>query len=113
MRAVQQTIKHWGHVASYAHIPRDDKEYERLLAFVDELMEWSRHHEDERATDLLSLIARNIETYENYHYPVKKVSAIDMLKFLMDEHGLGQSDLPEIGGQSLVSKILSGERQLT
>ena len=31
----------------------------------------------------------------------------------MDEHAIGQTDLPEIGSQSLVSKILNGERQLT
>jgi len=31
----------------------------------------------------------------------------------MNEHGLSQNDLPEIGSQSLVSKILSGERKLT
>lgn len=40
-------------------------------------------------------------------------SYIDVLKFLMNEHDLSQSDLPEIGSQSLVSKILKGERKLT
>ncbi len=113
MRAVQQAIKHWEHVVPYAHIPRNEREHEKLLAFVDELMEWSRHHKDEHATSLLSLIASNIETYENLHYPAKKISSVKMLKFLMDEHSLGQGDLPEIGSQSLVSKILNGERQLT
>ncbi|OGT46436.1 MAG: hypothetical protein A3E82_00775 [Gammaproteobacteria bacterium RIFCSPHIGHO2_12_FULL_38_11] len=113
MRAVQQTIKHWEHVVPYAHVPRNEREHEKLMAFVDELMEWSRHHQDEHATSLLSLIASNIETYENQHYPAKKVSSIEMLKFFMDEHSLGQGDLPEIGSQSLVSKILNGERQLT
>lgn len=113
MRAVQQTIKHWGHVASYAHIPHNEKEYETLLAFVEELMDWSCHHKDERSTSLLNLIASNIEAYENQRYPAKKISSVEMLKFLMDEHGLGQGDLSEIGSQSLVSKILSGERQLT
>ena len=113
MRAVQQTIKHWGHVASYAYTPRNEKEYEKLLAFVDELMDWTYHHKDEHATSLLNLTASHIEAYENQHYPVKKVSSVEMLKFLMDEHGLGQGDLPEIGSQSLVSKILNGERQLT
>jgi hypothetical protein len=34
-------------------------------------------------------------------------------KVLMEEHSLGQSDLSEIGSQSLISKILIGERQLT
>ncbi len=36
-----------------------------------------------------------------------------MLAFLMEERGLGQTDFPEIGSQSLISKILSGERKLT
>jgi HTH-type transcriptional regulator/antitoxin HigA len=113
MRAVEQTISHWGHVVPYAHVPHNEKEYEKLLAFVNELMDWSRHHKDERATSLLNLVASNIEIYENQRYPAKKITAVDMLKFLMDEHDLGQNDLPEIGSQSLVSKILSGERQLT
>jgi HTH-type transcriptional regulator / antitoxin HigA len=30
----------------------------------------------------------------------------------MEAHGLTQSELPEIGGQGVVSKILSGEREL-
>ncbi len=113
MRAVQQTISHWGHVVAYAHVPHNEKEYEKLLAFVDELMDWSRNHKDERAASLLNLVASNIEAYENQHYSAKKISAADMLKFLMNEHGLEQNDLPEIGTQSLVSKILSGQRQLT
>ncbi len=113
MRAIRETIKHWGHVVPYAHVPRNATEYEKLLVFVDELMGWSRHHKDEHATSLLTLIASNIEAYENRYYPLKKVSPIEMLKFLMKEHGLEQGDLPEIGSQSLVSKILNGERQLT
>ena len=60
------------------------------MAFVDELMEWSRHHKEEHATSLLSLIASNIETYENQQYPAKKISPIKMLKFLIDEHSLRQ-----------------------
>ena len=113
MSAVQQTISHWNHVVPYAHVPCNEKEYEKLLVFVDELMDWSRHHKDKRATSLLNLVASNIEAYENRHYATKKISGVDMIIFLMDEHGLGQGDLPEIGSQSLVSKILKGERQLT
>lgn len=30
----------------------------------------------------------------------------------MDEHGLNQSDLPEVGSQGVVSEILRGRRQL-
>lgn len=111
---IQQTIKHWGYVMPYTHVPQNKAEYKKLLAFVDDLMEWSRHKKDRHVTSLLRLIASNLEAYETKHYPPqKKVSPIEMLKFLMEEHNLGQGDLPEIGSQSLVSKILKGERQLT
>lgn len=37
-----------------------------------------------------------------------------MLRLLIDQHGLTQSDFQqEIGGKSLVSQILSGKRSLT
>jgi HTH-type transcriptional regulator/antitoxin HigA len=51
--------------------------------------------------------------YESRRYLTKSLSPIEMLAYLMGEHGLEQGNLPEIGGQSLVSKILSGERKLT
>ena len=112
--AIKQTISHWGHIFPYTHIPRTEAEYEKLLQFVDELMEVSRQQKnDEHVTSLLKLIAKNIEEYETKRFPSKAVSPIEILKFLMDAHDLGQNDFPEIGGQSLVSKILSGERFLT
>ena len=38
---------------------------------------------------------------------------VAMLRILMDQYHLHLSELPEIGHKSLVSKILSGERNLT
>lgn len=111
--AVRHTVKHWGYVAPYMHVPRNEAEYEKQLAFVDELMQLSRLKKDADVTSLLQLVSSNIASYENLRYPAKKVSPVEMLKFIMEEHNLGQSDLPEIGSQSLVSKILKGERQLT
>lgn len=111
--SIRQTIEHWGHIVPYIHIPRNESEYERLLKFLTELMEFSRHKKDERVTSLLKVIAKNIESYESIHYPTKSSTPVEVLEFLMEEHGLSQSDLPEIGSQSLVSKIISGERQLT
>lgn len=110
---LEKTIEHWGHLLPYTHIPRNESEYEKLLDFVEKLMEASRHKKDERVTSLLKVIAKNIEEYETQRFPTEPASPLEMLEFLMKEHGLGQSDLPEIGSQSLVSKILSNERQLT
>lgn len=72
-------------------------------------MAMSCHKKDERITSLLKIISKNIAIYEDNRYPTKLPSPVKILKFLMEEHGLGQEDLTEIGSRSLVSKILSGE----
>ena len=41
-----------------------------------------------------------------------EVSGVEVLRYLMEEHGLRQSDLPEIGSQGVVSEILNGKRDL-
>jgi HTH-type transcriptional regulator / antitoxin HigA len=39
-------------------------------------------------------------------------SGADMLRHYMEEIGLSQSDLPEIGSQGVVSEVLNGKRDL-
>lgn len=111
--AIEKTIEHWGCLLPYTHVPRNESEHAKLLVFVETLMKLSRQKKDKRITSLLQLVAKNIEEYETHRYPSTPLSPIEMLEFLIEEHHLGQGDLPEIGSQSLVSKILSGERQLT
>jgi HTH-type transcriptional regulator/antitoxin HigA len=53
-----------------------------------------------------------IRAYEEAHHPMPEVSGAEMLRFFMEEHGLTQSDLPEIGSQGVVSEILNGKREL-
>lgn len=89
-----------------------DDDYEKLLHIVDELMEFLRHTKDERVASLLKLLARNIELYETQRYPLKPLSPVEILKYLMEQHHLNQSDLPEIGGQGVASEILQGKRSL-
>lgn len=36
-----------------------------------------------------------------------------VLRSLMSQHDLGTADLPEVGSKSMVSQMLSGERNLT
>ena len=37
----------------------------------------------------------------------------DVLRYLMDEHGLKQSDLSDIASQGTISDILSGRREIS
>jgi len=53
-----------------------------------------------------------VSDYENEHLPMPKGDGRAALAFLMEQHGLGQSDLAEVATQSVISEILRGKRQL-
>lgn len=62
------------------------------------------------AIELLTLL---IERYEEENFALPEASATDVLRFLLDRHGLKQRDIArELGGESVVSEILSGKRRL-
>lgn len=51
--------------------------------------------------------------YEDRVHPWPDTSTpATVLASLMEEHGLKQSDLPEVGAQSVVSALLAGKRRL-
>ncbi len=63
-----------------------------------------------KAIELLTLL---IERYEEERFRVPKASPVDVLRFLMERHGLKQRDLArDLGGESVVSEVLSGKRKL-
>lgn len=112
-RAVASAINHWHYIEPYAKVPGTKAEYQKQRLLLDELMNLALHKKDKHITNLLQLVARNLKIYEQKQFSLKYSTAIDVLKFLMEEHGLTQADLPEIGSQSLVSKVLKGKRKLT
>jgi HTH-type transcriptional regulator/antitoxin HigA len=91
---------------------RTEREYDaaikRLNALLDEVGADKRHP----LFGLLDTLGTLIHAYEEEHYPMPAVSGAEMLKYLMEEHGLTQSDLPEAGSQGVISEILSGKREL-
>ena len=85
------------------------KEYTDALFHLTAKAKPSRAERD--AIELLSLL---IDRYESERFAVPAASPIEILKFLMEQHGITQRELrPEIGSESLVSLILSGKRNLT
>jgi HTH-type transcriptional regulator / antitoxin HigA len=81
---------------------------ERLNRLLDEVGTDEQHP----LYTLLDTLGTLIHAYEEEHHPIPACSGADVLRFLMEEHGLTQSDLPEIGSQGVVSEILRGKREL-
>jgi HTH-type transcriptional regulator/antitoxin HigA len=91
---------------------RTEREYdsavERLNALVDEIGD---NPKDPRYR-LIETLSVLIEAYDREHHGLPEASGGDVIRYLMEEHGLTQKDLPEIGSQGVVSEVLAGHRSL-
>jgi HTH-type transcriptional regulator/antitoxin HigA len=88
----------------------DDAGYSRMVALADSLVDGGAA--DGELSDLFALVCTLIADYDQRHYPVAAATPRQTLRFLMEQHQLTQSDLPELGSQGVVSEILSGRRML-
>jgi HTH-type transcriptional regulator / antitoxin HigA len=73
---------------------RNVREYDRAVAHLNQLVDEVGDNPRDpryRFIDTLSLL---IEAYDQEHYQIPDASPEEMLKFLMEQHGLSQGDLP-------------------
>ena len=92
---------------------RDAAHYAELLAFVDECFERFGADDTHPVFALVDLVAGRIREYEDRTHPWPSTSTpATVLASLMQEHGIKQSELPEVGSQGVVSEVLAGKRAL-
>jgi HTH-type transcriptional regulator/antitoxin HigA len=92
---------------------RDEAHYDELMGVVEALMGNVSALESGPLSGLVDLVADRIREYEDRAHPWPDTSTpATRLAFLMEQHGLRQCDLPEVGAQSVVSEVLSGKRAL-
>jgi HTH-type transcriptional regulator/antitoxin HigA len=96
---------------------RNETDYDRALALIGAILDETRDtpaREDAThpLADLLDLLTATVHEYEAGHHAIPASSPREVLRFLMDQHGLTQSDLPEVGSQSVISEILAARRML-
>jgi HTH-type transcriptional regulator/antitoxin HigA len=87
-----------------------DAELARARTLVERL--WN----SEAPADIarLEAQARLIEAYEQTKWPRRTPSTGDLIRHLMDQHGLSRSDLvPILGTPSRVSEVLRGKKGLS
>jgi HTH-type transcriptional regulator / antitoxin HigA len=87
-------------------------EYDRAVAILDDILDEVGQQETHPLADLAETLALSIEAYEDAHVAIPDASGPEILRSLMADHELAQSDIPEIGSQGVVSEILSGKRDL-
>ena len=112
MSVITESIQsHWATIRPLLTI-RNEREYglavKRLNSLLDEIGTDERHP----LYGLLDTLGTLMQVYEEKHHPMPECSGVDALRFFVEEHGLAQVDLPEIGSQGVVSEVLNGKREL-
>jgi HTH-type transcriptional regulator/antitoxin HigA len=63
--------------------------------------------------ELAELLTLLIDDFESKRYELPRAKPLEVLRFLMEQHGLRQKDLVDVfGTRSIVSEVLSGKRKL-
>ncbi|MGC2285215.1 MAG: hypothetical protein WA542_08205 [Candidatus Acidiferrum sp.] len=91
---------------------RTEKENEAYTEILYELDQRSKRLSaaEKELAELLTLL---IEDFEEKRYRLPRTKPVDVVRFLMEQHGLLQKDLVDVfGTRSIVSEVLSGKREL-
>jgi HTH-type transcriptional regulator / antitoxin HigA len=91
---------------------RTEKENEAYTELLHDLDQRSRKltAAEKKLAELLTLL---IEDFEDRNYQLPRAKPLQVLQFLIDQHGLLQKDLADVfGTPSIVSEVLSGKREL-
>ena len=97
----KDTTTHWAAIAPILST-RNEREYDRAVERMNELLDEIGDNERHPLYSLLDTLGTVVHAYEATHDKMPKARGGQVLRYLMDEHGLKQADLAEIGSQGVV-----------
>src|SRR5260370_42506565 len=103
--SIKEIRQHWIPLRRLLTI-RNDREYDRAVKRLNTLLDEVGTNERHPLYGLLDTLGTLIHAYEEEHFKEPEPSGTEMLRYFMGEHGLRQSDLPEVGSQRTVSEVL-------
>jgi HTH-type transcriptional regulator/antitoxin HigA len=92
---------------------RTEADYAKAIALIDELLDEVGDDEEHPLAEVLDLIATQVKVYEDEHVQIPAAEPREVLRFLIDQHGLKQGDLDDVAPQNRISEILSGTRPVS
>lgn len=94
----------------------NDEELDRMTQEIDRLItkdikQGALSPEEDKLLELLTLL---VEEYEDEHYPIEDAPPHEVLKFIMEQRDLKQSDLLDVFGSSgIASEVVNGKRSIS
>ncbi len=111
---LDHALSHWAALGSDLHRllqgVETEKDYDAAAALLEELDRLTERQPEGSHTVLAALLAEKLTAYDAAHHPPADVTPAEVLAFLMEQHGLKQTDLADLADQGTISRILSGKR---
>ena len=98
---VKEIAKVWPVVRDVFGVPHNNKQYTKLVSLLDGVTDEVGEDENHPLASLMETLGSLIESYESRHVPELSGDPIQTLKSLMEEHGLKQANMKEIGSQGV------------
>ncbi len=92
---------------------RTENDYAQVRATIDALLDEIGDDENHPLADVLDYLADQVKAYEDENFQIPEAEPKEVLRFLMDQHGLKQEDLGDCAPQSRISDILNGRRSIS
>ena len=97
MNAVlDQAATHWQYIAPLLSAPESEEEYDEKVEALDEILNLVGDDENHYLSSLAARLGDLLEAYDERVRPMPVAQDTDVLRYLMEEHGITQNDLPEI-----------------
>ncbi len=109
---LEEAAQHWRFVSPLLVKPSIDADDDRLAALLDEVLSLTRGEAGHELAGLASTMGDLLAAYDDEHRPMPPVAGIEALRYLMEEHGAGPEDSPEIGPARAVVDVLTGVARL-
>jgi HTH-type transcriptional regulator / antitoxin HigA len=90
-----------------------ERQYKVAVSRLNQLLDAGGADERSDLAGLVGTLGEFIHEYEARTSGLPETEPREVLRFLLDQHGLKQSDLGDIASQGTVSDILAGRRQIS
>jgi HTH-type transcriptional regulator/antitoxin HigA len=94
------------------HPIANEDQYDEAVAVLNALLDLPESSEGGPLAGLLVALGEFVGDYEDANHDLPDAPPAEVLRELMSQHRLKQSDLHEIGSQGVVSEVLNGRREL-
>ncbi len=92
---------------------RTDEDYQQMVRLANSLADHLKGNKEDPLVDLFTIVKDLVERWEAHHMTLPKAEPREVLRRLLETHGLRQKDLIGIASPTVVSDILAGRRAIS